>query len=593
MSLDINHLEAESFIKIKSDPTKINNANLSVEIDDEFMQCIEHYYHTNEKVVLHKTQIYDSETIEYDIIPIDLYKLLCAQAYKHAEPGIIFTNRFRNYNLMELDSDYSIETCNPCGEQPLASGAACLLGAINLSAYVLNPFTEKVQFDFDSLYKDLFIYYKSLDELIDKGLPYHALEEQKLMASNYRNIGLGTMGWADVFIKFGLKYGDKNSQKLTHQISKFLATRCLEINQILGRELGSFPAMKKEGNIYGKSSFVKTIANQDIKIEALRNCSMLTVAPTGSISSLLNISSGIEPNFRLKYKRKTIAINNTETVYDVEAGIVDEYRQITGNTGNLPDYFVTSDQIHWHDRIMIQSIVQDFTDTGISSTINLPKTTTVEDIENLYLLAWEMGLKGITIYVDGSRDSILYTEDSQLQKYDSNVVKRPKELDAEWNLTTVKGKEFAIIVGLLNDKPYEVFGYKIQEEDDLPRTSFIKGKIIKIKKGEYKFVSPEFTVNNLHLRFEDIEERASTILSSMLLRHNASIEHVIKTLKKVNPIISSFTSALCRILNRYIKERKIINICPKCGAPLIYSGGCEHCSECEYSKCMLVYKERK
>ena len=593
ISLNINHLEAEDFITIKSDHKKINNANLSVEIDDDFMELVNHYYQTGETLNKIITQTYDSETITYSIVPIKLYKLLCEQACKHAEPGVIFTNRFRNYNLMQYDNDYNIETCNPCGEQPLKAGAACLLGAINLSEYVENPFTDAVYFNYEQLLKDLRIYYKALDDLVSKGLNLHALPIQQKTAEAYRNIGLGTMGWADMFIKFEYFYGDDNSQKLTEEISKFLAKAALLENMKLGYQLGSFPAMKHLP-IYSESDFVKNLFPDDcIDIKYLRNCSMLTVAPTGSISSMLNVSSGIEPNFRLKYKRKTIAINGTETVYDVESGIVNQYREITNNYGKLPDYFISSESIDWKQRIDIQAIVQNYTDSGISSTINLPKGTKPQDVEQIYLYAWKKGLKGITIYVDGSRDAILFTEETKLQKYESNVIKRPKELEAELYVTRVKLETFVVIVGLLEGKPYEVFAYKVMEEDALPESSFITGKIVKIKSGMYQFVSKELTISSLELRMEAIEERATTILSSMLLRHNVDIEQITRTLKKVNPIISSFTSAVCRILNKYIKEYKTVSICPNCGSELIHKDGCTQCSACEYSKCMLIYKERK
>lgn len=477
-------------------------------------------------------------------------------------------------------------------EQPLKAGAACLLGAINLSEYVNNPFTDAVSFDYEQLAEDLPIYYRALDNLVTKGLDLHALPIQKKTAEAYRNIGLGTMGWADMFIKFGYCYGDVNSQKLTEEVSKFITKLALFENMRLGFNQGNFPA-KKDLSIYSEADFVKNIYPDDcVDVKYLRNCSMLTVAPTGSISSMLNISSGIEPNYRLKYKRKTIAINGTETVYDIEAGIVNQYREITNNYGKLPEYFISAESVDWKDRIDIQAIIQNYTDSGISSTINLPKDTKPQDIEQLYLYAWKKGLKGITVYVDGSRDAILFTEDSKLTTYTSNVIKRPKELEAELYVTRVKGKAFVVIVGLLEHKPYEVFAYKVMEEDALPETSSIKGQIVKIKSGEYQFISKELTIPCLELRMEAIEERATTILSSMLLRHNVEIEQITRTLKKVNPIISSFTSAVCRILNKYVKERQIINICPNCGATLVYENGCEHCSSCEYSKCMLIYKER-
>lgn len=218
MSLDINHPEAETFMTIKSDLNKINKANLSMEIDDDFMNRV----------------------ISGDPEANRLFNILCTQACKYAEPGVIYTNRFRNYNLMEFVDSYQIETCNPCGEQPLAKHSACNLCSINLSEYVLDPFTSYAQFDTDALVNDIRSIVKAMDDIIDENLPNHALPEQREQVAKYRNIGIGIMGIHDAFIKHGIKYGSKESIEILQSVMHILFRHAVIASVLLGRERGSF-----------------------------------------------------------------------------------------------------------------------------------------------------------------------------------------------------------------------------------------------------------------------------------------------------------------------------------------------------------------
>lgn len=489
-------------------------------------------------------------------------------------------------------------------EQPLAKNSACLLGAINVSAYVKNAFQEEVYFDFDEFIKDIPIYYEELDKLIDIGIGKHALDVQKEQALNYRNIGLGTMGWGDLFIKFQCVYGDDKAVSLVHDISSCMNQMALYTNCKLGESKGAFQKFKTP-EVYKKSQYYLFTRNTKFRssvnlpqdyndvitnFTALRNCSMLTVAPTGSIATMLNISNGIEPIFALEYDRRTVAINGEDTVYRIKSGVVEEYCQLYGDNIPLPDYFIEANNINAINRIKIQGVLQDHVDSGISSTINLPETTTVEQVHEIFKTAWWQGLKGVTIYVNNSRDNILSTTtNTTISKSNSSIKKRPKELDAELFVTTIKGNKFAILVGKLDNKLYELFGYELLDEKELSKNHYV-GKLIKIKKGQYSFVNEYFTLSDLQLAADAIEERATTILVSMLLRHHVEIAQIIKVLRKINPIVSSFTSAICRVLNKF--ENNVINskeLCPKCGIPLIHSGGCVQCPSCDYSKCYLIY----
>lgn len=589
LSLDASHPEIETFITIKSDLHKINNANLSVEINDPFMKAVKTYYDTGEKIVFTKKSNYGSEVFEYSYCPIDIFKKIAKQAYNTAEPGILFMNKLKDYNLMQFVDEYNIQSTNPCGEQPLIPGGACLLSAINVSEYVLNPWTDNVCFDYKSLSEDIEHIYKAMNDTLDEGLEYHALPEQKEAASLWRNIGIGTAGWADLFIKFMTPYGSTKSIELIDDIGRFMFEECLKCNIKLGEKDGNFPKFNK--NINYQLTDIAIENKIQFPINNMRNCSMLTIAPTGSIALILGVSGGIEPEFALSYTRKTKSLDGKDTEYTVYPDIIQQYLKLhpEDTIDSLPYYFVMAYDIEPAQRVLIQATLQKHIDSAISSTVNLPSTATIEDIEQLYLAAWENGCKGITVYVDGSRDPILSTNKKEEQIiFDSGVIKRPKEVNAHLYLTKINKEVFSVIVGTINDKPYEVFAFKVTDRNDIKESD---GKIIKVKKGLFKYVTDDFVIEDLNAYYGNIEERATTLYISMLLRHNASIPFIVKTAKKVNPVISSFTAALCRVLNKYTNDVQITESCPECGQPLVKHGGCKECMNCGYSVCNLMLKK--
>lgn len=419
MTLDIWHREAETFIKIKSEDGRIEKANLSLEIDDEFMECVKKYYETGEKITRHIIKNYNGNVIEYDVTPINLYKLMMEKAYDWAEPGCIYTNRFRNYNLMEFVDDYQIESCNPCGEQPLPKHGACNLGSINLSEFVVCPFTSHAYFDDNSFIDAVRVSIEALDTVLDENINNHPLQEQKDMAFNYRNIGLGIMGVHDFLIKLGITYGSERSKNVIDNIMSLMFKTSVIKSSELAKDKGAFPKYSKE---LLESKIVKNHFSKDelkslgVYESGIRNCSLLSIAPSGSIGTMLNISTGCEPLFQISYKRRTESLKGKEEYYDVYTGVANEFIK-KHNVGSLPQYFNTSSDIPWKDRIDIQSILQNHVDTAISSTVNLPHNCTLDEIEKLYLYAWKKGLKGVTIFRDGcKRVGILSTS------YSSNPI---------------------------------------------------------------------------------------------------------------------------------------------------------------------------
>lgn len=218
-----------------------------------------------------------------------------------------------------------------------------------------------------------------------------------------------------------------------------------------------------------------------------------------------------------------------------------------------------------------------------SSTINLPKGTDVETIKNIYLAAWKYGCKGITVYVDGSRDAILSAKiEKPKEIVGTKAPKRPKELEADLHLVKIKGEQFIVLVGLLNGKPYETFAFRPNFKINIPNH---KGIITKRSKMHYNFKSDILEIKELELAHDSVEEKAATLYSSMLLRHGVDIKYIIKTAKKVNDNIGSFTAAMCRVLSKYVPAEETGEKCPECGGNIIREGGCAHCDSCFYSRC--------
>lgn len=285
---------------------------------------------------------------------------------------------------------------------------ACLLGSMNLASYVKNKFTDKSYFDFISFKEDVKTATKALNDILDEGIPFHPLEKQKEMASEYRQIGLGVMGYGDMLIMLGLEYGKEDALSITESIAKELLNASLQESALLAKELGSYPKYNRDAVL--NSPFLIHGATEEtiemIKKYGLRNSQVLTSAPTGSLSTMWGITGGIEPIYQLAYTRKTETLNNgQESFYKIFTSIAREYMELNNikNESDLPTFFVTAMTLDWKDRINTQSVWQKYIDASISSTVNLPKETTVDEVKDLYMYAWKKGLKGVTIFRDGCK----------------------------------------------------------------------------------------------------------------------------------------------------------------------------------------------
>ena len=586
LSIDCSHPELEDFINLKTQSDICTKANISVRISDAFMKAVEN----NEDWTMSFYRPESNQTITKTKKARDLFRLLALRNWEWAEPGILYWDRIQNYNLLD-NTDFKYAGVNPCAEEPLPAGGSCLLGSINLAEFVNNPFKKTACIDFDALEQAVFVSVVALNQVLIEGLNLHPLEEQRNSVRELRQIGLGTMGLGDMLIKLGIKYGSEESLKIIDIIYKHIATSAIHQSLELAKAHGCYEKCDKEKLV--ESNFIKNLhlpvaVLDEIKKYGLYNSQLLTCAPTGSIGTMFEISTGVEPNFALSYTRKTQSLDGKDTFYKVHAKIVKDYLEANNLDADskLPDYFITSGEIDPLDRIKVQGTLQKYIDASISSTINLPKEATVEDVYNIYFNAWKYGLKGVTVYRSGClREGILTVENEKKEDNtfkDVKAPKRPKELKADLHLVKARGQQFIVLVGILNNRPYEVWAFRPNMTVKLEPHS---GIITKKAKKKYSFKSDLIEIADLQLKNEDIEEKAATLYASMLLRHGVPIKYVVKTSKKVDDNITSFTSAMCRVLNKYITDEETGEKCPECGGELIREGGCVHCKECGWSRC--------
>ena len=377
ISIDCSHPDVAEFIELKTDLEKVTKANISIRIHEDFMEAVK----KNEDYLLHYTRETTGEVIEKKVNARDLFRRITETNWDYAEPGALFWDRVESWNLLSNTKEFSYAGVNPCAEEPLPAGGSCLLGSMNLSAFVKNPFTDEAYFDFDEFKQCVQASVKALNEVLEEGLPLHPLPEQRESVEQWRQIGLGIMGLADALLKLGLTYGEEDAVQMCDKIGFAMADTAIAASAKLAKQLGASPKCNTE-----------------------------------TLSTMLGISGGIEPVYANYYERKTESLHGTDVYYKVYTKIVEDYMKQFSLTSDkdLPDYFVTAMTLDYRQRIDMQAIWQNHIDASISSTVNVPNSFTVEETESLYTYAFEQGLKGITIFRDGcKRVGILNTKETK------------------------------------------------------------------------------------------------------------------------------------------------------------------------------------
>lgn len=410
LSLSVEHPDIEDFIEKKNDLNAVTKANISVKITDEFMKKVTGEIE-NPMYTCRFERPETKDVIEKEINAKELFKKLCKNNWDMAEPGILYWDNISNYHLMSEVESFSYAGVNPCAEEPLPPYGSCLLGSINLSAYV----NDNGTFNFTEFLCDIPKIVEAMNDVLDEGLPLHPLKGQRETVRNLRQIGIGVMGIADMLIKMGIRYGSPEAIKVCDDIGFILADSTIRASALLAKDFGAFPKYTKK---VLESSFLKENTTKEtyelVKKYGLRNSQILTIAPTGTLSTMWGISGGIEPIFAFSYFRKTESLGQEDRYYEVFTPIVQEYmdKHNLNSKEELPDFFVNASDLTPEERVSMQAVWQKHIDASISSTVNLPNEATIEQVEELYVLAWKYKLKGLTIFRDGCKRAGILTHDN-------------------------------------------------------------------------------------------------------------------------------------------------------------------------------------
>jgi ribonucleoside-diphosphate reductase alpha chain len=590
LTIRVDHPDVEKFITIKNDPRriKVQHANISVLLTHEFMKSV---MDDADFELRWGGKMYSKVKAK------ELWFKIIKNAHASAEPGIIFWDTMRDYHNVEYANP--LTSTNPCGEQPLASYTACNLGNINLAKFV----GEDGNFNYDELAQVTRIATRFMDNVVEYNMQNHALDKIRKAVASDRRIGLGITGLADALLMMKIKYDSQEALDATENIMRVIRDESYKTSVEMAKEKGTFPLYKWEG--YSKSKFVQTLPKeiQDaIKKHGIRNSTVITVPPVGTGSIVAQTSSGIEPIFCTSYRRKVKNHDgDTYTEYKVYHPLI---KQMFGDDEHLPDYVVTAHDIDPYFRVKMQGVIQKYVDSSISSTVNLAEDVSVETVADIYMTAYKAGLKGITVYREGSRDGILQTE--------------------EFAKKQEKGNKS------------EASGHKHRVPRNRPTRTY--GVTERVKTGEGTlYVTINEDENGICEVFSTIgkaggnaaaQSEAISRLISLALRSGIEPREVVKHLKGISgpmPVwegngggqILSTPDAIGKVLERYIEERekegtrlfrdagpstpkimkgipkkglaydgpKTSTACPECGTNVEHVSGCVVCYNCGWSKC--------
>lgn len=610
ISLSCDHPDLEEFIGIKSDLDRVTKANISVRITDRFMAAVKN----RQQFTLSFTREETGETITKEVDAYSIFHKICEMNWDYAEPGMLFWDRIENWNLLSCDDNFHYAGTNPCAEEPLPAGGSCLLGSINLSEFI----TENNTFDFDNFRKTVNVVLKALNEVLDEGLPLHPLKEQRESVRDWRQIGLGIMGLADLLIKMKITYGSKEAIDLCDMIGYAMADEAIKTSSLLAVKFNPYPKYNptavEQSAYFSKNALGET--KELLKKYGLHNSQLLTIAPTGSLSTMLGISGGIEPIYANYYERKTESLHGHDEYYKVYTPIVKKYmdeHELTDDS-QLPDYFVTAQTLDYKERIDMQAIWQSHIDASISSTVNVPNDFTVEQVEGIYMRAWEKGLKGVTIFRDGcartgilstdkkyGEDSLSVTENKSVQ-YSIETLPRGAVIKADDNCI---GKKRTLHTGCGTLHCEAFFD---PDTGDLLETYFSKGS----SGGCNNFMIGLSRMISLAARggiaiYDIIDQlKSSGTCPSYAVRtatkHDTSKGSCCPVAigNALLDMYMEFQNELCDdddineeddVTNDIVEKstnkisKKIKNPCPNCGEELVFEGGCNTCKNCGYSKC--------
>lgn len=654
LSISSKHPDAEHFIDAKMESGKVTGANVSVRIDDAFMKAVV----SGEKYVQKYPIESDNPVYTKEINARELWTKIVHNAWKSAEPGILFWDTVANESVADCyaDSGFKTVSTNPCGEIPLCPYDSCRLLAINLFNYVDEAFTDKSVFNWKKFKKHVGLAQRMMDDIIDlelekieailhkiksdpedeeiKRVEINLWENIRKKALQGRRTGVGITAEGDMLAALGLRYGSENAVDFSEEVHKTIAIEAYRSSMTMAKERGPFEVFDASKEV--DNPFINRLAAEDpqlvedIKKYGRRNISLLTIAPTGTTSLMTQTSSGIEPVFLPVYQRRRKVNPNDK---DSSVSFVDEVgdsweeynvfhhnflkwltingydpikvkkyddKELQKLVKKSPYYKATSNDVDWVSKVKMQGRVQKWVDHSISVTINLPSDATELLVGELYVEAWKNGCKGVTVYRDGSRSGVLIAKNENDKKATSNFPKkRPKVLDADILRFKNNDEDWVAFIGLMDDKPYEIFTGK-KEDDNFPIPKTIKtGKIIKTKEesGETRYdfqyidkYGYKVTMGGLSHQFYSEFWNYAKLISGVL-RHGMPIVDtvgLITSLRLDDDTINTWSAGVARALKKYIPDGTEVKgkTCEDCGSEnLVYQEGCLICTDCGSSKC--------
>lgn len=657
LSVSINHPDAQDFIDAKLEQGKITGANISVRIDDEFMNAVKNDSEYTQKYPIHSENPKFTKSVQAK----EIWNKIVHNAWKSAEPGILFWDTIARESVPDCYADLGFETVstNPCGEIPLCPYDSCRLLAVNLYSYVENPFTQKAKFNFDLFKKHIAYAQRMMDDIIDlevekidailekidsdpeseeiKGTERNLWTKIRKKTLQGRRTGVGITAEGDMLAALGMRYGSKEAVDFSVEVHKTLALAAYRSSVEMAKERGAFEVYdtEKEAN----NPFILRLKKEDPELYKLmqkhgrRNIALLTIAPTGSTSLMSQTTSGIEPVFLPVYKRRRKVNPNDK---DVRVDFVDEvgdsweeyivfhhhfktWMEVNGYDTSKnysqeeinelieksPYYKATSNDVDWLSKVEMQGAIQKWVDHSISVTINIPNEATEELVNELYLKAWEVGCKGVTVYRDGSRSGVLVSADDKkeddLQQSLPNAfpTKRPQILEADVVRFQNNKEKWIAFVGLIDGRPYEIFTGLADDEEGILLPRWVNdGVIIKNRdengKSRYDFQFKNLrgyktTIEGLSHKFNPEFWNYAKLISGTL-RHGMPLENVVELINRMElnlESINNWKAGVARALKRYIPDgTNAAGKCSNCGSDqVMYQEGCLTCKSCGSSKC--------
>ncbi len=616
-TLACHHPDVLEFIKAKHAPDRLTNFNISVLVSDKFMKAVKEDkewllgfnkprldgQHVGE-VIPENGEIW---YIYHKLPARELWEKITRSTYDYAEPGVIFIDRINEWNNLRYCEE--IHATNPCGEQPLPPNGACNLGAINLAVMVENPFTKNASLNIDRIGEVAQIAMRFLDNVLD--VTYYPTPEQQLESVNKRRTGLGITGLGNMLQQLGIRYGSENAVKITRLVMEEIRNRAYSASIDLAKERGPFPLFKRYDYMQGNFIGALPIHIRDgIYTNGIRNGVLLTIAPTGTTSIYYgNVSSGLEPTFAWKYKRKMRQADGSfkefeqvedygYRLYKEVHGLTDEDDEEITRVG-LPNHMVTTNDLTVRDHLVMQAVCQEYVDASISKTINCPKEMTFEDFKEVYDDAYDMNLKGCTTYRPSEisekvRGSILSVAEAKDQTQLLPIVKRPEELQGrtykvKW---LPSGHAYYITINDYidengNSRPFEVFintKDASQQEWIMALTRSLSA--IFRRGGDFMFIIKE--LQEVHSSLGGAWVGKKYVPSLVALIGSVLEDHLVKYRNAIlGPnYLESETVTILTNKPGGTTYHDLGEQCPQCQAPaLVSKEGCQTCLSCNFSNC--------